>query len=130
MAQITRIYKDIDLNFTKHPVTGDILKKTDISAIAASLSNLFATSNYERLFQPDIGCSLKQILFEPIDALTTSRIEYMIKQTIQNFEPRVKLEGVLVQPDYDNNGYKVFVTFFYANNPEPITIRVFLERVR
>jgi phage baseplate assembly protein W len=130
MTLISRTYKDIDLNFTKHPMTGDIVKKIDISAIVGSLQNLFQTSNYERLFNPDLGCSMKQVLFQPIDGTTSGQIEYIVKQTISNFEPRVKLEGVLVQPDEDNNGYNVFVTFFYVNNPEPVTIRIFLERVR
>jgi phage baseplate assembly protein W len=130
MALIARTYKDIDLNFTKHPITGDVVKKIDISAIVGSLQNLFQTSNYERLFNPDLGCSMKQMLFQPIDNTTTGQIEYIIKQTIVNFEPRVKLEGVSAQPDYDNNGYNVFISFFYVNNPDPVTIRIFLERVR
>ena len=127
---LTRSYSDLDLNFQAHPVTGDVLKKKDIAAIATSMMNLFQTSNYERLFQPDIGCALKQMLFEPLDSFSSNRIQDMIIETIGNFEPRVKLEGVEVQPNFDRNGYVVFVTFFYANNPLPITINLFLERVR
>jgi phage baseplate assembly protein W len=130
MPLITRTYSDIDLNFTKHPMTGDIAKKKDISAVSTAIFNLFSTSNYERLFQPEIGCSLKRMLFEPVDNSTTVLMEDIIKQTIINFEPRVKLEEVSIEPDYDNNGYKVFVTFYYLNNSEPITIRIFLERIR
>jgi len=130
MALITRTYSDLDLDFGKHPVTGDILKKKDISAVAASLMNLFNTSNYERLFQPDIGCDLKRMLFEPIDSTSTILMQDVIKQTVINFEPRVKLEDVSVEAFSEKNGYKVFITFYYANNPEPITIRLFLERIR
>lgn len=130
MALLARTFSDLDLNFTKHPVTKDVVKKKDISAIAASMMNLFSTSNYERLFQPDIGCDLKRILFEPIDSGTTVLIQDIIRQTISNYEPRVQIEGVRVEPDYDNNGYKVFLTFYHVNNPDPITIKLFLERVR
>lgn len=130
MALLARTFSDLDLNFTKHPVTKDVVKKKDIPAIAASMMNLFSTSNYERLFQPDIGCDLKRILFEPIDNGTTVLIQDIIKQTIGNYEPRVQIEGVRVEPDYDNNGYKVFLTFYHVNNPDPITIKLFLERVR
>lgn len=130
MSLIARTYTDIDLNFTKHPVTGDIAKKKDISAISASLYNLFNTSNYERLFQPDLGSSLKQVLFEPIDGMTSILITDLIKNAIGNFEPRVKLEDLVVEPFPDENGYKVFLTFFMVNDPEPITISLFLERIR
>ena len=130
MSLIARTYTDIDLNFTKHPVTGDIAKKKDISAISASLFNLFNTSNYERLFQPDLGSNLKQALFEPIDGITSALITDLIRNTIGNFEPRVRLEDLVVEPDYDNNGYKIFLTFFMINDPDPITISLFLERLR
>lgn len=130
MTLLARTYTDIDLNFTKHPITGDIAKKKDISAISASLFNLFNTSNYERLFQPDLGCNLKQVLFEPVDALSTVYITDIIKNAIGNFEPRVKLEDLLVEPYPEQNGYKVFLTFFVINNPDPITISLFLERIR
>lgn len=130
MSLIVRTYTDIDLNFTKHPVTGDIAKKKDISAISASLFNLFNTSNYERLFQPDLGSSLKQVLFEPIDAMTALMIEDFAKNAIGNYEPRVKLEALSVEPFPDENGYKVFITFFMVNDPDPITISLFLERLR
>ena len=130
MALLARTFSDLDLNFTSHPVTKDVVKKKDISAISASMMNLFSTSNYERLFQPDIGCDLKRILFEPIDSGTTVLIQDIIKQTLGNYEPRVQIEGVRVEPDYDNNGYKVFLTFYHVNNPDPITIKLFLERVR
>jgi phage baseplate assembly protein W len=130
MSLIARTYTDIDLNFTKHPVTGDITKKKDISAISASLFNLFNTSNYERLFQPDLGSNLKQALFEPIDGITSALITDLIRNTIGNFEPRVQLEDLVVEPDYDNNGYRIFLTFFMINDPEPVTISLFLERLR
>lgn len=130
MPLITRKFTDLDLNFTAHPATKDIAKKKDIAAISTALMNLFQTSNYERLFQPDIGCDLKRMLFEPIDRTTTATIRDIITQTVTNYEPRVKLEGVNVEPREDLNGYVVFLTFFYVNNPEPITIRLFLERVR
>jgi len=130
MTLLARKYSDIDLNFTKHPVTGDIVKKKDVSAISTAIYNLFQTSNYERLFHPEIGCSLKNMLFEPIDAVSTTLMRDIITQTIINFEPRVRLVSVDIEQDTDNHGYKVFVTFFYANSADPITVRIFLERVR
>ena len=130
MALIARTYTDLDLNFTKHPITGDIAKKKDIAAIAGSLRNLLLTSHYERLFQPQIGCNIKKILFEPIDIISAATISDEISITIGGYEPRVKIEAIDVVPDYDNQRYDVTITFFLVNDPEPITINLFLERVR
>jgi len=130
MAQSKRIYKDIDLNFLVHPVTGDVAKKVGDAAVIASITNLLQTARYERLFQPDLFSSLRMHLFEPIDNITSSAIEKEIRTTINNFEPRVNLSEVSATPDYDNNGYSVNLTFFIVNKPTPITISIFLERIR
>lgn len=130
MPQTTRIFSDLDLDFLAHPITGDIVKKKDISAVVGSLRNLLLTTHYERLFHPNIGGNMRKILFEPIDSMTASMLKDEIITTVENYEPRVKLEGVDVVADEDNNKYDVSITFFIANNPEPITINLFLERVR
>lgn len=130
MPITTRKYVDFDLDFTKHPVTGDITRKIDTAAITQSLRNLFSTSFYERLFQPNIGCNLKRILFDPIDSSSTTRIRREVEITIENFEPRVDLQKVDVSPNFDDQRYDVTITFFIVNDPNPITIDFFLERVR
>lgn len=130
MALNSRTYTDLDLDFTAHPVTGDIVKKKDVAAVLGSLRNLLMTSHYERPFQPQIGSNMNKLLFEPIDELTSITLADEIRLTISNYEPRVRIEAVDVVPDYDGQKYDVTITFFMVSNPEPITINLFLERVR
>jgi phage baseplate assembly protein W len=130
MSLIARKFSDLDLDFTRHPVTGDVSKKVNENAIAASIRNLLSTTHYERPFNPDIGSNLKKFLFEPIDNITTSLIQDSIYETINNFEPRVSVSEVVASPNYDENRYDVYVTFFVKNTKEPITISFFLERIR
>lgn len=130
MSLILRKYSDLDLNFTAHPVTKDVSKKLNENAIAASIRNLLLTSHYERLFNPDIGSNLKKLLFEPIDNVTTSIIQDMIFETIRNYEPRVTIQEVVAAPNYENQRYDVYITFFVNNTLEPITVSFFLERIR
>ena len=130
MALASRTFSDIDMDFMPNPITQDILKKTNDNAIAQSIGNLLQTGHYERLFRPEIGCNLKKHLFEPIDNITTNNISEEINRTIANYETRVQLLDVVVTPDYDNNGYNVSIKFIIRNDPQPITITFFLERVR
>ncbi len=125
-----RQFKDIDLNFTAHPITGDVAKKIGDAAIIQSLKSLLSTGKYERLMQPKIYSDLKQQLFEPLDNITASAIGNSIKAVINKFEPRVSLVEVNVSPEYDNNGYTVTMTFFIVNQTDPITVELFLERIR
>jgi len=130
MSLIARKYSDLDLNFTKHPVTKDVSKKVNENAIATAIRNLLLTSYYERPFKPELGSNLKKFLFEPIDNVTTSLIQDSIFETIKNFEPRVTISEVVATPNYDLQRYDVYVTFFVKNTVEPITISFFLERLR
>lgn len=130
MSLITRKFSDFSLDFTAHPVTGDITKKLNENAIAQSIRNLLLTSHYERPFKPELGSNLKKFLFEPIDNVTTSLIQDSIFETLRNYEPRVTIQEVLAAPNYDEQRYDVSITFFVKNSVEPLTINFFLERVR
>ena len=130
MSLITRRFSDLDLNLTKHPVTKDVSKVMNENAIATAIRNLLLTSHYERPFNPDLGSNLKKFLFEPIDNVTTSLIQDSIFETIKNFEPRVTVSEVVAAPNFEDQRYDVYVTFFVKNTIEPITISFFLERIR
>ncbi len=126
----TRTFKDLDLNFNTHPVRKDINTHNNEYAIINSVKNLVLTNHYERPFQPEIGSNIRQLLFENVDSLTSSRIQREIEETINNFEPRAGISSITVVPAPDENGYKVELEFFVLNNSSPITINFFLERIR
>jgi phage baseplate assembly protein W len=130
MARQTRIFKDLDLNFTPHPVTGDIVRKFDEEAIKQSIRNLVNTQNYERPFHPEIGSQLRGLLFEPATPLLGVMLKRAIQDTIINFEPRVNLIDVIVTISPDN--YEVYVTVAFAivNTTTPIQLELVLERTR
>ncbi len=126
----TTIFSDIDPNFIKNPKTGDILLVRDERSIRQSLSNLLQTSFGERLFRPQIGGSLRNLLFEPIDGITTFEIKDRILSTINNHEPRVTNVFVDVVSDADKNEYKVSVEFSIIRTRITDNINLVLERIR
>jgi phage baseplate assembly protein W len=95
-----------------------------------SIKNLILTNHYERPFQPNIGSNVRRLLFENMDTITATTLEQEIKQTIQNYEPRATISAIAVSPDYENNGFKVYMEFYVVNRTTPITINFFLERIR
>ena len=125
-----RTFRDLDLNFTIHPVKKDINTFKDEFAIINSVKNLILTNYYERLFQPTIGSGLRGLLFEPIDSLVAASIEREIVEAINNFEPRARVSSVAAVPSPDENRYNVRLEFFIINDSNPITINFFLERIR
>ncbi len=125
-----RSFRDLDLNFTIHPVKKDINIHKNEYAIINSVKNLILTNHYERPFQPEVGSNLKRLLFENIDTVVAAQLEREIEETITNFEPRVQVSNVVAVPAPDENRYDVELEFFLINNPNPVTINFFLERVR
>ena len=125
-----RQFKDLDLNFSIHPVRKDINKNLNEMAVINAVKNLVLTNHFEKPFHPEIGSNIQKLLFENMDKITASAIEREISDVINNYEPRVSLYSVNVSPDFDKNSFSVEMNFSIINMTEPITIQFFLQRER
>ena len=126
----SRRWSDLDLDFQSHPVTKDIVIKTDVEAVKRSVRNLILTNRYERPFQPQIDGGVTRHLFENSTPMTKHNVEAAVRTAINNFEPRAEVLDVFVGGDLDRNGFDVTITFRVVNTPDPVTIELFLERLR
>ena len=123
-------YKDISADFDANAITGDIDPVKDAISVKRGITNILLTSMFERLFQPELGSNLKDVLFEPIDEITTARIEREVRSAIDAWEKRAEVLNVFVDPDEDYNRYKVSVTFRPLNAVVEEQVEVFLARER
>ena len=124
-------YKDLNLNFARHPITKDITPITDAAAVKRSVRNLVQYGHYEKPFHPEVGSGVRDILFENMTPITANALQRKILDTIKNFEPRALLASVEVIPNFDNNRYEVIVEFYLQNAPnELVDISFALERLR
>lgn len=130
MSKPEPIFSDLDFNFTRNPISGDISRKTDVEAIKQSMKNLICTMYYERPFNSRIGSSVNSLLFEPASPLVGMMLKKAIEQVITNFEPRVDLEQVVVTSTPDE--YKIDVEIHYTilGTQALQTFNVILERTR
>jgi phage baseplate assembly protein W len=130
MALEVRTYKDIDLNFTAHPVTKDVVKRTGNAAIIGALRNLILTNRYEKPFQPEFGSRVRSLLFEDVSFITANVLRTEISKAIENYEPRVGIDAIRVEAQPDENRYAITIRFYINNLEAPVTINMFLEKVR
>ena len=79
-----RTYKDLNLDFARHPVTNDLVKIEDVDAIKRSVRNLINTNFYERPFHPELGCGVRDLLFENYTPLTGIFIKRKIQEVLIN----------------------------------------------
>ena len=128
--KISRLYKDLDLSFTANPVTGDVSKKLDVNAVKQSLNILMQTNFYERPFEPEKGANLRGYLFEPMSNLLAGLIQKTIKNIIETYEPRAKIETITVRANFDTNSYDVTLRYFVVGIDRPQTLTANLKRLR
>ena len=127
----SQTYKDLNLNFTKHPVKLDVIPLTDAAAVKRSVRNLVQLGHFEKPFHPEIGSGVRDILFENMTPFTANTLARKIEDVITNFEPRALLAGVEVIPRFDTNQYEVIVEFYINNAPsELVDLSFTLERIR
>ena len=72
--------------------------------ISQSLKVLLTTNFAERLMRPEYGCGISQLLFEPIDQRTVTKIRNSIADAILLYEPRINLLNVNIFQDQHNTG--------------------------
>lgn len=122
-------YKDIDFSMKKHPITNDVSVKTDKEAIKQSLKNLFQMKPYDKPMHPEIS-GLYDLLFEQLDGITTFVAEKRATDLINQYEPRIKLEKVKINPDPNNNGLSIKILYKIKNLNQLEEIDLFIERKR
>ena len=126
----TKIYKDLNLDFSQNIATKDIQKVLDIESVKRSVRNLINLNHYEKPFHPEIGSNLRGMLFENITPQISHYIAKQIELLIRNYEPRCRLVEVVNKPDLQKNGYSVSISFYIINTPNPVQVETFLERLR
>ena len=126
----SRIYKDLNLDFSFNSATKDIQKITDVEAVKRSVRNLINLNHYEKPFHPEVGSNLRAMLFELMTPQMNHVISKQIQKLITNYEPRARLVQVATIPDFDRNAYNCKIFFYVVNQPEPVTVETFLERLR
>ena len=109
--RVSKSFKDVSMSFKFNPLSGDLIALKNENAIARAVRNIVLTTPGEKFFDPDFGSSVSEILFENVDEITAISIEDEIKSSLKNYEPRVELINVTVNPNFDENQFDVRITY-------------------
>jgi phage baseplate assembly protein W len=111
LERVSQGFKDISMTFQSNPLNSDLIALKNESAIARSIRNIVFTVPGEKFFNENFGSNISRSLFENIDEITSSIIVDEIRQSIQNFEPRVNLIDLQAFPDFDNNSFDIKIIY-------------------
>ena len=127
-AQDTSI--DLDINFDRNPLSGDVALRKDEEAIKRSLRNLLLYRRGEKPFHPEISSGIQDLLFELVDPVMLIELKRRIGDTIQRYEPRVSNAIVDVVDVIDRNEIRITIHFTIKNVQKVFSTTVALQRLR
>ena len=119
-------YKDLSLDFTPHPVSGDVRPITDDVAVKRALLNLINTKKGTRPFNSEYGSDIGNYLFRNADIFAQHELEQSLYQTITRFEPRVDVLRTDVQ--FEDLGIKIQIDFRIKNTNRQLTLATLVKR--
>ena len=126
----TRSYKDVSLTFARNVVTSDVVTVSGEDAVKRSIKLLIMSRAGETPFFPEFGSLIFPLLFEPIDPITTVLLQHEMRATIDAYEPRVNIRQLTVTPSSDEQGYDIDCLFTIVNQVSPVTLTLYLSRLR
>jgi len=124
-------FKDLSVTFKKHPVTDDLVTVKDKSAIVQSISNLLQTNKGERPFQPQLGANIREALFEPLDYATAGILKGAIRDVLNQYEPRIRINRIQCIPNIMLNAFEVELFYTQVGRSDEVqAVEFVLERTR
>lgn len=130
-------YTDLDLNFNKHPGTGDVTRIFNLDAIKTAMRNIIAGKPFEKPFDEYYGTGIRQLLFTLYSPMTQVILKKILTEKIELYEPRVIIDDVKINNDIsdinatnqDINQLTVDI-YYTVKNFGPQTLRLEMERMR
>ena len=131
MPKVTQ-FKDLSISFTRNKITNDLLVKKEDAAVKQAVVNILMTNKGERLFDSSYGSDVPTYLFDQLDYGTAGNIEAAIRECLLTYEPRIRIQRIGVEPQFDQNGFEVHLAFSITGRDDlpPQDIEFFLNRTR
>jgi phage baseplate assembly protein W len=119
-------FKDLPLDFTPHPVSGDVRPIVNEVAVKRAISNLVLTRRGSKPFRPDYGTRIYDFLFDSQDVFVENEIKVHLKEVIEKFEPRVSVTNIDVK--FEDFGIKVQIDLIILNVNQLIQVPLSISR--
>lgn len=128
-AQVEVRYRDVDLNFKRHPSSGDVSARVDSNAVAQSLRTIILTNPGDLDEEPDFGVGVWGVLGENMTSVDVLALKEKVVEQCSLYEPRAEISDVVISHDMENYTIRIRVFYFVSNIDEMQDVTVSVSRV-
>jgi hypothetical protein len=123
--QYTEVWSDLHHDLIPDGL-GGLKKVINLDSVKTSINNILLTGKGERVFLPQFGGGINNLLFEALDANMAGQIAQMVKDAIETWDPRVRCQGVDTKIYTDDNYAKITVRYSIIGYSETFVTTVSL----
>jgi len=113
-----------------NPLSWEFSTQSDLLILESSIKMLLITAKGERVMEPDYGTNIRKIIFELNTDAVDSRIEQEVKEALSRWEPRVRLQSILVKRDSSTNPRDINVVLSFLSTQSSKNFELNLQYVR
>ena len=120
--QDSRVSVGIDFPFNRTAGGSGLFNTTEttIDAIKANIQLLLQTNQGERLFQPNLGVNLRQLLFEQMTEDLQIQIENNIVDVFERWLPFINLTNINIERKNDVSQTNINIEFNIRRTPNSL----------
>ena len=122
-------YTDINLNFTPHPITGDVTLVSDEKSINQAIRNIVLRNTYETPYMKDLAGNITGLLFELATPFITEDVKARIKYVLENYEPRMEIQEITSTWIEEENKLYVNLVYRARTSTQDISLDFYLDRI-
>ncbi|NJL87279.1 MAG: GPW/gp25 family protein [Leptolyngbyaceae cyanobacterium SM1_1_3] len=93
-------------------VQGGLQLNATYRNVEDSIGIILRTSLGERIYRPDFGSRLSELVFAPLNTQTLLLIKLYVEEALQKWEPRIVLDRVRTAPDPVNGRVDIIIEYY------------------
>ncbi len=78
---------------------GSVQLNSDVPNVEDCIRLILGTRLGERVYRPDFGSRLSELVFAPMNTQTLLLIRLYVEEAIEMWEPRIVIDGIYTEPD-------------------------------
>lgn len=92
-------------------IQGSFPLSQDIKNIEESIALILGTKLGERIYRPDFGSRLSELVFAPLNSETLVRLRLYVQEALEMWESRIIIEGIYAEPDPVQGRINVLIAY-------------------